>query len=479
MILTKASLCLILCPVALVNAIKCGTAISKDCIGESDERYDASVGYDLKAHAAVYSTLEGLYVGTTTIYFRNQVAPFIPTGDGMQFYSNPTTDFINHTVTGARFIQNYYGIAANLDGKLEGRVTLQDSYFAATFEKDGTATTLGLQSGFEVAGTPFEVQQDGLLLLPLNNRAVYGSGTFITPSSGLTFLQETWLCLDDSCTQFTLQVDVYNVGENETTPNYFQRTDGIKVASEEDWIQQMEAAMGTANITDRPTSVIAAECATGVCPTEEQWRTVDPYYQISPYQEPEGSLTPGFIGGITVACFIVVLAALYLLHRYLLVNQERRIRTAVARSVASTMGARRKADALTARDLQKHFDSLDKDGDGDVSKQDFKAFLDSSTVAELDDKDFEVLFATLDINGDHQIDFTEFCAFFAIIREEYDNALQRKSILQSRPSYLPNPAHHQTTRASSAFGKSLRRAAKESEPAIPEEGLEEEAKNDE
>ena len=94
-----------------VSAIRCGTAISKDCLGDDDVRYDDSVGYDLADHAPVFRAVPGFYKSVNTFYTPDgQQAPALPSGG--EFFQNPYIEFINVTVDGTRYYQHNYGIVA-------------------------------------------------------------------------------------------------------------------------------------------------------------------------------------------------------------------------------------------------------------------------------------------------------------------------------------------------------------------------------
>ena len=457
-----------------VSAIRCGTAISKDCLGDDDVRYDDSVGYDLADHAPVFRAVPGFYKSVNTFYTPDgHQAPALPSGG--EFFQNPYIEFINVTVDGTRYYQHNYGIFQNINASRPGGALLFDSYYVATFEKAGTARGLSdalptalRQDGSGQAPSDLQAQT----LVPLNNRAWYAS--FGDEDS---FSQETWLCWDDDCQTFSSTLETFDTTlDTDAThsPVIFLRYSGNKLESAEEWLSEISKAAMDANVPDDalPADVAAVQCATGSCPTEEQWEKVDPNFQESPYEEPDGALKPGFIAGITVAAVVICGAIVWIMHRSGLARQEQRIRTAVARAVASTMGPRRRAESLTPMDLEKHFDSLDRDGDGYVTKSEVKDFLETSSVAELDDKDFQVLFATLDLNHDDKIDFTEFCAFFAIIRNEYNQAILQKSVLQARPSYIP------ASKSSFAKSSSMKPQEEENENAAKDgEGVEAEAKS--
>ena len=57
-----------LCCVKTVDAIKCGTTLTKECKAKSDKRYNKNLGVDLGAQSKAWRKLSGLYTGMLYSY---------------------------------------------------------------------------------------------------------------------------------------------------------------------------------------------------------------------------------------------------------------------------------------------------------------------------------------------------------------------------------------------------------------------------
>ena len=165
---------------------------------------------------------------------------------------------------------------------------------------------------------------------------------------------------------------------------------------------------------DPTTSDSAPECLTRVCPTEKDWKVRDPNLGTSPYIEPDGVLTGGFISGVTIASIAVALLIFYVIYKRGLENRERRVKEAVLKSIAKTMTLTTSKE-LSPSDLTEMFQKIDTDGNGKLDKSEVKGLVDEAGVANMSDRDYDVLFASIDLDGNGTLDFTEFCAFFASI----------------------------------------------------------------
>jgi hypothetical protein len=424
-----------------VQALKCGSAITKDCIGDNDVRYDEDKSNNLVDQADVWKILPGLYISDAYLYDFNG-EPIKQNENG--FLNFPHKAFTNITVDGTRFYLHQYSVTENALFGI-GACFYSDVWYTSTFEKDGSAQVLGSRSGFD-NNTVFEFANSNLKLYPVNDRTVYGSGN--TPTSG-EFFQLSFTCGDEKCSTLLYSAENFYTLENgQPALAAFGRMLNSTKVEEEDYIATMDAFLDDFNVPFsnstfspfapyiRPGDITMAECASGVCPSEVDWQTNDPNFNESPYQEPDASLTAGFIAGITIASFVIVAAIAYMYHLYIVHEREQRLRISFARAVAATIDNRTTAQNLSPEDLKNEFDSIDADKDGAVSKDELRTFIANGNVATISDKDFDVLFATIDLDGNASLDFTEFCAFFAYIRGEFDAAVSSKSVRNMRKSTM-------------------------------------------
>jgi len=421
------------------QALKCGTAITKDCIGDEDIRYDADASNDLADQADVWKILPGLYIEDS--YFYDNKGEPIKLDNETGFLSFPLKSFTNITVSGSRFYMHQYLVANNAYTGVGGCL-LADGWYTSTFEKDGSAQALSIRN-WNDNNTVFKATNPDLRLFPVNDRTVYGSGE---SSSTGAFLQQSTTCANEVCDALLRSSETSVKGKNgQPTLNTFSRSLNSIRVDEEEFISTMNALFDEYNIPFdnsfgypfmRPADVSTAECASGVCPSEEDWQTIDPNFNKSPYQEPDASLTAGFIAGITIASFAIVAAIAYMYHRHIVNEREQRLKTSFARAVAATINTRATAGDLSPEDLKNEFDSIDTDENGTVSKEELRSFFADSSVVEIDDKDFDVLFASIDLDGNAILDFSEFCSFFAYIRGDFDTAIKSKSVRNMRKSTM-------------------------------------------
>lgn len=405
-------LCLLSASVAA--AAKCGSGITTPCRAESDTRFDASTGYELLEEAQFWGRLSGYYEGYDTLY---NVVNNVPTPDTEEA---AVRTFLNITVGGSRVYMHRYGFV-----EVEGveKVLLMDTYYTATFEKDGSVRELGRNSNEGRMGVdPFRVSDDELEGQPFGPYTGYFSGEIGLYVGNVA--QEFYTCLSQetgSCSPLISQVDMYLTSKDELKFSRSKRFSGNKI-SEEAYVSgvstriQRYGGNGTLDVA-------LDACATQECPTEEQWEMNDPYYNESPYLEPNGSLEGWFIAVIVVICALVVCAAGYFAHHHALAQREERIKDAFAQSIARTISHRVKAQDLTPEDLKKEFELVDEDGSGKISKEEFRHFIMGSDKVHLDDRDFDVLYHMIDMNHDGEIDFSEFCAFFNTIRVKFNSAV--------------------------------------------------------
>lgn len=87
------------------------------------------------------------------------------------------------------------------------------------------------------------------------------------------------------------------------------------------------------------------------------------------------------------------------------------VREHFAASIAKYMRAEKTKD-LNELSLLEVFASIDKDGSGAISADEFHHFTESCEYCSVDAKDCKAIFEAIDINGDGKINFAEFCVFY-------------------------------------------------------------------
>ena len=276
---------------------------------------------------------------------------------------------------------------------------------------------------------------DAMTITPIGGRA----SLRLTPEGNITSIH---YCLDDDCEQYSLNTDVYTVDDatGERYASHFVRAIFTRV-DEDTWLSELNKALDDFNIPspDTPFTVVpgfdgpnfvkpfdptkpdsAPECYTLVCPTEDYWKTRDPALLTSPYVEPDGVLTGGFIAGVTIGSIIIACAIFYYIYKRGVEARERRVKAAVLKSIAQTMNITA-SKALSPQELESMFQKIDADGNGNLSKDEVKGLVEDAGVAEMADRDYDVLFSSIDLDGNGTLDFAEFCAFFASIAVEEED----------------------------------------------------------
>jgi hypothetical protein len=138
-----------------------------------------------------------------------------------------------------------------------------------------------------------------------------------------------------------------------------------------------------------------AACLSGPCPVETEWCTSDPSCSTSPYQEAAGSVQAGVVAAIVIVSSVLVIGALYMIHRYFLKQQKKRYRAEFAKQVADTIEMTESYYALDACKLLEEFQRIDHalsaDGAGKISKEAMKEFMQSGKVGYITESDFGAL----------------------------------------------------------------------------------------
>ena len=325
------ALAAVLAPI-MSSALECGGTFTTDCV--DDIRYDDSVGYDLVDESPFWARATGLYKGFVSSYSGDP-----PRLDGGNETRRLT--FINVTVEGSRVYQHTYqfagGFGFGLNAATDNSIQMSDVYATSTFEKDGTTVELGRSYSYgPQAGAPFTVSKHGddkFTTLTVDANTRYGGGAV----DGLVanFAQEMVACLGKAgsiesgpCDQLSAQTDLFLKYTGEVQIYSVARLSAQRLTSAF-WLSELKTAISGSDKAGEIDPLVDT-CATQNCPTEEQWQTQDPYYNESPYQQPQASLTGGAIALITILSIVVVAAVLYLIYRMNMKKQERRLTMAFA-----------------------------------------------------------------------------------------------------------------------------------------------------
>lgn len=226
-----------------------------------------------------------------------------------------------------------------------------------------------------------------------------------------------------------------------------------RLDDEASFVEQVQQAFQAYNIPegDTPAWVSNGESVPsclaesfGGCPTEEDYcgpNGVDPSCTDSPYQNPPLSMKPGAIAGFTILAVIVVAIIGYFLHRQSVKSQKKHLRMQFARQVAKRVDLRGSVSQLNPSDLLDEFKRIDKSiaggtSDGFISREELWKFVFSGKAGEMSEKDFNLLFDSMDVKGRGRVNFVEFCAFMSSCGDEVHELAKEKKKGHSRDERL-------------------------------------------
>jgi len=409
------------------TALKCGIAgVTNQCIGDNDVRYDSDASYNLEDQDELWGKISGLYYGTLS----QRLPDFSPYSNrtfafGSFDYSNPER-FVNLTVDGSRFVYNAVFMAKSNTPGGPGMVLPTEAYYTSTFEKDGGAELNAFTNGFWSGD---DLPSQNSKLTPIGGKILQGVNDFA---------YETYYCTTPDCSLMQVYFEIYTQPIDGAVSLEFRQGGLMTRVDLSTWKTKIENAYAELNIPTMedaqiklpylyqpfPSKDANLESTSGYKYSEEEWMEYDPVFGTSPYAEPDGVLTGGFIAGITIGSVIVAVAIFYFIYKRGVEAREKRVKAAVAKSIAKNMEFSHSKN-LSPSELETMFKKIDTDGSGDISKDEIKNLVDDAGVANMSEKDYAILFSSIDINGNGTLDFAEFSAFFAAIcneHEEFDNA---------------------------------------------------------
>jgi len=418
----------------LSSALSCGIkGVTENCIGDTDVRYNTDVSYDLVSQDEFWSKISGFVVGEECTYDINgqpRVKVYLGGTEnanlGTYDFCNIKT-FVNNKIVGSRYYSHRYALVqhngdAPGNTKLPGLVIPSDSYFVSTFEKNGAAQLLG--SSTFVFGANFTVSDVKSTITPIDGKVAIGVVIGSMQSTS---------CLDEDCNVQSVSTELYT-DDTETGSKIIESTArGLYTKVDKaEWLSEMDETFKDYNIPsvdmafpgfEQPTFTrpfepsdtdIAPECTTLICPTEDDWKERDPKLGVSPFKEPDGVLTGGFIAIITILSILVAMTIFYFVYKQGMAKRERRVKEAVMKSIAKSMGISVSKE-MNPTELNDTFNKIDEDGNGNLSKEEVKGLVEQAGVANMSDSDYNTLFSSIDLDGNGTLDFAEFCAFFTSI----------------------------------------------------------------
>mgnify|MGYP000403906722 CR=1 FL=1 len=106
--------------------------------------------------------------------------------------------------------------------------------------------------------------------------------------------------------------------------------------------------------------------------------------------------------------------------------------------------------------------------DGLISRKALWGFLSSGKAGEMNESDFNALFAAIDLQKKGKVDFLEFCTFMAGCHEDFEKVKNRESVRAGRASMVDKTS----VRLSLAQSTARRLSHQTAVPEFPETSLE-------
>ena len=223
-----------------------------------------------------------------------------------------------------------------------------------------------------------------------------GANSTLTPVAGKALFgvgvsqYETTYCISPDCASFQIYAEIYMTADGELVDSANDNgaislavtTGGLskRVDSRATWDSEFENTYAEFNIPTLEDAAIKTpylsqlkdantEFMTGYTFTEEDWQKYDPEFgTTSPYVEPDGILTGGFIAGVTISSIIVAVAIFSYIYKRGVEAREKRVKAAIAMSIAKTMNFSGFSKNLSPSELATMFGKIDKDGNGRLSR---------------------------------------------------------------------------------------------------------------
>jgi len=430
--------------------------LTKQCLGLSDPRYDPNASNDLIDQDVLWRQYAGFWGPFTER--RNTLsddnAPRQPSfynpmqKVGWPYQSDVFTSFRRVTFLGTRYkSEKFYfykpaseefcsrtppdGMRNTVDPNQvcgeHGKVQIIEEFGTSTFEKDGIINLIWVNVGpesDESSGIPSEETR----MSTVDGNAVF---TYVNQPGVFTYtITET----------FYGEKDDYMIGvgtgasSEPGAPNFSRQSgslSGPKIIDEDGFFVALQKEYDEHKVAETPGWVKEGQaipsCLSepwGSCPTEKDWCSeMDPSCNESIYQEPAASLNGFGIALTTILVIGFVALGGYVHKQYVVARQQKRYKVHFAKVIADRIGHIGHLSQLEPKEMEEEFNRIDgglTGNDGMIQKDELWAWIQSGKAGTMDKRDFDALFQSMDLDGDGEVSFLEFCGFMARCGSEYD-----------------------------------------------------------
>ncbi|KAL9191160.1 hypothetical protein ACHAXT_000866 [Thalassiosira profunda] len=422
---------------------RCGTPLFEACIGASDPRYDPSASFDLKDQDAIWEEYGGYWIGTNE-NFAPDGSPRPPspyntdTKQGIPYATDvPFQTFVNRTVVGTRY---HHHIAVIYGPAGEAFCARELGPGEANVIGTGTCGRTGHAAAVDVLGTSSYEKDASVDIFWWTNGQ--GRGPALLDTSSVRPVDDHTVFFSagnvgELLWSHTQQMTTKDRDELSGVASFvlFQEDEGVswnmfyrqRKVDEEEWLQELEEAYEANSVLeeDRLQIPLKGPCLRSWdCPIDElTWCDAgDPNTEacpnnVSPYQEPDAPMKTGAVVGFVILGAVLASALGYFLWRRASRRRKARYERLFVERIAKEVGpsVRRGSVGPSESELLSAFKRVDTGDDGYIQKEELRAFLSDGGV-ELDGRDFDLLFASMDLKGRGRVNFLDFCAYLGSCR---------------------------------------------------------------